>query len=319
MTNLLSNIASLPQALQTWFTGSKSVHILLTGKSGVGKSALINSVVGAEVADEGHDLDPQTMIVSPFTTKRNDVDITVWDSPGLQDGTGNEAQYLDDMKQRCKNYDLVLYCTRMTDTRFREDDIQAIEKLTVAFGVDFWKHAVLVVTFANCVPTSSRNPDAYKKKLQLFKEKIRQILTEKLRISAEIAEAVPVIPAGYFDGKDPNSRKLPNCEDWLSMLWYVSVLRMKDGAQPAMLKASLNRMKSPESITEEDLMKPGHEQPISIAYVPAVVKYGSAPSILTALGAVLGAVGGPVGAAAGGAVGGTIGVAVDGVIAYFSS
>ncbi len=119
-----------------------------------------------------------------------------------------------------------------------------------------------------------------------------------MKIKAEIAEAVPVIAAGYLDGKDPNSHKLPNCEDWLSMLWYISVLRMKGGANPAMLKASLNRMKSPESITEEDLMKPGHEQPI--AYVPAIVKYGSAPSIFIALGALFGAaVAGPAGAAAG--------------------
>ncbi len=314
---MTSYIASLPQNLRTWFAGSQSVNILLTGRTGAGKSTLINSVVGDEVAKVGHGLDPQTMIVSPFKTTRNGVEITVWDSPGLQDGTGNEAQYIEDMKRQCKNYDLVLYCTPMTDNRFRNDDILAMEKMTAAFGEKFWTHSVVVITCAN---QSVSNPDAYKTKLQAFKDKIREVLTDRLMITAEIAEKVPVVPAGYLDGKDPNtcSRKLPDCKDWLSMLWYVSVLRMKDGAKPAMLKASLNRIKSPESITEEDLMKPGHEQPI--AYVPAIVKYGSAPSIFIALGLLFGvAVAGPAGAAAGGAAGGAIGGAIDGVIALFST
>ncbi len=73
MTNLLSNIASLPQDLRTWFARSQSVNVLLTGKTGAGKSTLINSVVGDEVAKVGHGLDAQTLIVSPFKTTRNDV------------------------------------------------------------------------------------------------------------------------------------------------------------------------------------------------------------------------------------------------------
>ncbi len=318
MTSFMSSIAALPQALQAWFSGSKSVDILLTGKSGVGKSSLINCIVGAVVAPEGHGLDPETKAVTPFKVEINGVEITVWDSPGLQDGTKNEEKYLDDMKRQCKSYDLVLYCTKMIDTRLGEDDHEAMKKLTKAFGESVWEHAVVVTTFANYIPTTTRKDrERYTAKYELFKKTLPEKLKGTLKISAEVAEAVPVMPAGYVDPEDPDSRQLPNCRDWLSALWYVAILRMKEGAQPAMLKASMSRIKSPDSITEEDLKKPGPEQPI--AAVPPTIKYGTPPTVMVALGALLGVfVAGPVGAAIGGAAGGAAGAAVDVVIAFFS-
>ena len=325
MSDLLEKIASLSQSLKDWWLGSKTVHILLTGKTGVGKSSLVNSLVGDEVASEGHDLDPETMIVSPFKTKINGVEITVWDSPGLQDGKGNEKKYIEDMKRQ--EYDLVLYCCSMTDTRFGDDDAAAMVKLTNAFGKTFWENAVFVLTFANRVKPTKRNPDAYKNKLSQFQAKMREEL-EKMSVNAGTAKEICVVPAGYADG-EPDCRKLPDCKDWLSRLWYVSVFKMKEGAQPAMLKSSLSRLKKVEDVTEEDLKKPGHQQPIDAdtGIVTTAAKYGAAPAILGILGAAVGSAIGSVvpvagtaaGAAAGAAAGGAVGGVVDGMIAYFST
>ncbi len=320
MTDFQSRAAALPPELQTWLTtGSKSVNILLTGRTGTGKSSLVNSLVGAAVAPEGDDFDPETTAVTPFKVEINGVQITVWDSPGLQDGTKNEERYLDDMKRQCNNYDLVLYCTSMMDYRFGEDDQKAIEKLTEAFGEDIWKCTVVVTTFANYFPKATeKDRQKYTKKIDLLKERWPMKLKSHLRISAEVAEAIPVMTAGYVDPEDPESRKLPNSRDWLSALWHVAILRMKERAQPAMLKASMSRIKSPDSITEDDLKKPGPEQPI--AAVSAVVKYGPPPTAMAVVGALLGGLAaGPIGVAAGGAVGGAAGAAISGIIAFFSS
>ncbi len=93
---------------------------------------------------------------------------------------------------------------------------------------------------------------------------------------------------------------------------------MKEEAQPAMFKANISHLKSPDNITEEDLKEPGPKQPIAV--IPAAVMYGFPYTVMVALGALLGVfVAGPAGAAIGVAAGGAAGAAVVGVIAYFYS
>jgi predicted GTPase len=75
----------------------------------------------------------------------------VFDSPGLQDGTNKENEYVQDMGEKCKDVDLILYTVKMTDERMHDDDVRAMRKLTIAFGEQFWSRAAIVLTFANQV------------------------------------------------------------------------------------------------------------------------------------------------------------------------
>ena len=47
-------------------SGGQTVNILLSGKTGVGKSYLTNALLGESLAVEGYDIDPQTDNVSSF-------------------------------------------------------------------------------------------------------------------------------------------------------------------------------------------------------------------------------------------------------------
>ena len=47
-------------------SGGQTVNILLSGKTGVGKSYLTNALIGENLAAEGFDIDPQTNDVSYF-------------------------------------------------------------------------------------------------------------------------------------------------------------------------------------------------------------------------------------------------------------
>ena len=96
----------------------------MCGKTGVGKSALINSVVGSEVCKEndpgceGGHLGAGTLKVSETKINIDNVFVSICDSPGLQDGTKHEDDYLQDMYDKCKDANLILYCMEMTTSRF---------------------------------------------------------------------------------------------------------------------------------------------------------------------------------------------------------
>ena len=279
MASWFEKIATLPQVLRGWISCSNSVNILVTGKTGVGKSSLINGIFGKEVAEEGATLDRETVTVQAFSFKYHEVDITVWDTPGLQCGVIKDEELIRDMWHKgCANSDLVLYCAKMSDTRLRKEDSNTIRNLTVGLGKKIWKNAIFVMMFANEVwpwpkcgqklmpdEECKRNSDFFKMRIQERKAKLVDAVIEA-GVDAKIAASIPIVPVGYHD----KEQSLPDCDNWVSPFWYASILRMKECSQPAFLKANLHRIKLPDQITPDDFNKPLHEQPI--VCMPAPVK-----------------------------------------------
>ncbi|XP_019856616.1 PREDICTED: uncharacterized protein LOC109585108 isoform X2 [Amphimedon queenslandica] len=132
---------------------SKDIQIIVLGKTGAGKSALINSIIDLEriVAKEGADMEPCTGTVRLYRCSNviPGVNVTIIDTPGLQDIHQKEQSYIQQMKSKCQEVTLVLYCMKMTDRRLTNDDIVAMKKLHQAFGPKFWERVVFVLTFAN--------------------------------------------------------------------------------------------------------------------------------------------------------------------------
>ena len=256
-----------PLLAAQWDTlGGKSIRILVTGKTGTGKSALINGLIGQKLAAEGDTLDPETSEVQQIKRMVQGVSMSIFDSPGLQDGTKREYEYMQDMQWKCRSVDLVLYAIRMTDKRVHAEDTKAMKKLTKAFGVEFWNRAIFVLTFANEVqdpadPEDQVKTEAYfKKRLAIWEESLPGIIEERVKIPAEIMRRIPIIPVGYY-----NIRDLPGQEYWFTHFWLAALNRMKEaGANGAgyMLEFSKDRIKASDQITEQDFDKPIYEQPI---------------------------------------------------------
>ena len=245
------------EKLDEWESNSKSVSVMITGKTGSGKSTLVNTLVGQEVAVEGRSLSRCSTEVASHSKKVEDVDLKVWDSPGLQDETEGEAKYLQEIKRNCNDVDLFVYCIRMSERNYLTD-IVAMKKLTDTLGQDIWENAIIVLTFANDISEEAiaKHGDEQKKiqkdfmkSLKKWRKEIKGKLQEVVGLPKEQAERVDVLPAGYRT--DP---KLPIKESpfWLTKLWLRALLATKSRAQPAMIKINRHRFKTLEDEGSEE-------------------------------------------------------------------
>ena len=312
-------------------TPAKSISILLTGKTGVGKSTLTNGILGWSVDDEtaakeGGSIKARcTTEVTKYQQITNGVTITLWDSPGLQDGTEYQDEYLDQMKSKCSEVDLAMYCIKMIETRFvrgpENPDVLAMEKLTKVFGPNFWKKTIIVLTYANTLEafnvewedlSKKDRAKAFKAKVKEWKDQIRLILTKDIKVPEEIVQNIRIVPAGH--ARKPN---LPGIDYWLTHLWFQCVWTMPTkGAQIAMVKINEKRMKSEDDVTKDDFKKSAGQQPLvvggsSVTQILAI-SGTSGGAAGAGVGALIGLIGGPAGVALGAAIGGLVGAVVGG-------
>ncbi len=253
----------IKEELKEWIQSSSSVNIFVTGRTGAGKSTLVNAMIGQKLAEEGGELDPMTSEVTCYETTVSGVRVKVWDSPGLQDGTGREAEYIADMKAKCTDIDLCVFCVSISTTRFTSDskEVKALEKLTDAFGHSLWDHAVIALTYANELEMINddmmlaRHKEDKEELSKLFKykiaewvDKIKATLNDVVKVSPHCSEALPIIPTGF---RDPSS--LPDRDHWLSSFWFAALRAMHKKAQPAMVMINYNRLvESPECVSAKE-------------------------------------------------------------------
>ena len=217
---------------------SSDIHLLVVGKTGQGKSTLINSLIELEedIAKEGAETTSCTKSCHSYVYPEllPGVKVRIVDSPGLQDIYTNEQQYIQEMKSQCQEVSLVLYCMKMTDHRLANDDILALRKLNQAFGPGFWKRVLFVLTFANnekCDQRDSR--DEYgpeppysdqaawaNLEKRRFVHRVKQHavdINKLLKQVLHIDDSVQVVPAGHYKPtrSSPNPKQLPDREDWL--------------------------------------------------------------------------------------------------------
>ena len=250
MAAKLSNddLRSLRHIYSEWLSESYQKHfsILVTGKTGVGKSRLVNALVGRRVAQEGRLRTACTDTVTAHRAVIYGVEVVVWDSPGLQDGSCNERLYLADMKEKLdRGFDVMIYCLCMTETRFHDADKNAIRTMTEFFGKDLWKKAVVALNFANRIS----DPDEEDELAYFMNEKyswnkaIDDFLAE-LRIDCKVRDTLPVVPTGTY-----KKLQLPTCENWLSELWMSCYSVMSDSSGLTWYRINQDRVKFPGAST----------------------------------------------------------------------
>ena len=116
-------------------SGKNSLKIVISGKMGVGKSSLINGLVGKEVSKEAKSVLAVTNEIKPYsftmkvknTTVQKTIDVTVLDTPGLADPFRDEEANLKAIAEHCSDCDLLIYCMDIR-TRFTKDDARRVKE-----------------------------------------------------------------------------------------------------------------------------------------------------------------------------------------------
>ena len=252
------------------------VNILVCGLLDTGKSTLINSMIGREDSDS-YDIDfnnpflPRTRNVKKF--EFYDIpkcSITFYDTPGLQcSGSDSEARdraYLDEMPN---DFDLVIFCSDMTISRWTNRHIQITRDLTKRFGNPFWKKCVCVLTKANVItlPPQKRkdSPQSYFKHRYENNVMVFRNQLSKQTGSTDIASVIPVVAAGdkeesgnlwYVSSDIPLGDSMVN---FLPVLWATCLEKLVD-VETGKSKLDLENMSSSNTESNNaELKQPEHE------------------------------------------------------------
>ena len=202
-------------------------NILVTGVTGHGKSSLIAGISGKTCTQGDRIENSNTIKVAPIScTVGEDIAVTFWDTPGLLSGSKNQKEILKQMADKCPSRDFVLHCIKCTDTRFVSSNtnpaIQVMRILTKYFRKSFWRNAVIVLTFTNCLEVQhphwgeiadDKKQEAFKKELEEWERFVRNGLHKNSSVPLSIVDTVSVVPVGYS-----TSPLLLNGENWIENL-----------------------------------------------------------------------------------------------------
>ena len=306
--------------VQKWDDANRRLVLVTAGKPGVGKSTLINNLLGLKgekAAKAKRSAKSVTKTVDYYEREIHGITVRIIDTPGLEarDLTREQEQEALAKLSEFTNGkpDLLLYCISLVG-RFDDKDDRIVVKLTKVFGCEIWRHTVLVLTYGDELTDDEEKEELLEEFTEEFEEALKKAGVSDVPVKSILSTQadgpnlksklenpqIVGIPVGQYIQKPP---------DWAPLLFKEVIKRCRMNAIPALL---VLQGVTPHSITEV-IGSVGEGVVESVATVFGVFYGVVGAGLGGVMGAAIGATGGPgvvAGAKAGAKVGVDVGVTI---------
>ena len=200
---------------------ANEIKVVIAGKSGAGKSELINKLLGTNKLIK---LSPKSTTdkLEPQEISRDGITICIIDTPGLKTDPKEKRKQLKELSRFTGgSADLLVYCIPVAPSvKFSDANPSIIKALKDVFGAGVWDNCVVVFTFSNLAwnhirPDHDQEHDAiveYKAYTQIyakeFEEELEKLKVPNIKVKTVFdlpsppranndINMIPAVPAGF--------------------------------------------------------------------------------------------------------------------------
>ncbi|HRP37945.1 MAG TPA: 50S ribosome-binding GTPase, partial [Candidatus Dojkabacteria bacterium] len=150
----------------------QDLSIVVFGRTGTGKSTLINKLAKTRVFDEGDTIFSETLHCATASIKIKDKIVKVIDTPGFGDNRGDVkmTQLLKDivrMLAQIQGLSICLFCLNGAKGKPDQHDIEELDMMSAIMGQAITEHLVIAMTRMNTLA-----PDAKKQAYKMYSEEL---------------------------------------------------------------------------------------------------------------------------------------------------